>query len=66
MQNYIRKKCGYVYNPTLGDPNSGIEPGIPFSSLPDEWVCPQCGAEKSNFKLEDDPASDIPLVEPVS
>lgn len=38
--------CGYVYDPAEGDPEHGIAPGTPFSDLPDDWVCPRCGAEK--------------------
>jgi flavin reductase (DIM6/NTAB) family NADH-FMN oxidoreductase RutF/rubredoxin len=41
--------CGYVYNPEEGDPASGIKPGTPFEDLPDDWVCPVCGAPKSEF-----------------
>lgn len=41
--------CGYVYHPEEGDPNSGIAPGTSFEDLPDTWVCPVCGAEKSDF-----------------
>jgi rubredoxin len=52
MQNYICKKCGHVYDPTVGDPDSGIEPGLPFEALPDDWVCPQCGAQKTDFELD--------------
>ncbi len=42
--------CGYVYDPDVGDPDSGIEPGTPFEDLPDDWVCPVCGADKSMFE----------------
>ena len=42
--------CGYVYRPELGDADSGIKPGTPFDELPDEWVCPVCGASKSEFE----------------
>ncbi len=46
--------CEYVYDPELGDPDGGIEPGTPFEKLPDDWVCPVCGAAKSKFeKIED-------------
>ncbi|MBA7566002.1 High molecular weight rubredoxin [subsurface metagenome] len=46
--------CEYVYDPELGDPDGGIEPGTPFEKLPDDWVCPVCGAAKSEFeKIED-------------
>ncbi len=41
--------CGYVYNPAEGDLEHGIEPGISFADLPDDWVCPKCGAAKEYF-----------------
>jgi len=45
--------CGYIYDPELGDPDGGIAPGTPFEEIPDDWVCPVCGAAKSQFeKLE--------------
>lgn len=28
---------------------SGIAPGTKFEDLPDDWVCPVCGAPKSQF-----------------
>lgn len=37
--------CGYIYDEEKGDPDSGIPPGTMFEDLPDEWVCPVCGAE---------------------
>jgi len=42
--------CGYIYDPEAGDPDSGIKPGTPFEELPDDWVCPVCGAPKSDFE----------------
>ncbi len=42
--------CGYIYDPELGDPDSGIAPGTPFEKLPDSWICPVCGAAKSDFE----------------
>jgi len=42
--------CGYVYDPELGDPDGGIAPGTPFEEIPDEWVCPVCGASKGEFE----------------
>jgi rubredoxin len=42
--------CGYVYDPAVGDPDAGIEPGTPFEALPDDWVCPDCGADKDMFE----------------
>lgn len=43
-------KCGHIYDPKIGDEKSGIPPGTAFDDLPDDWVCPTCGAAKSMFK----------------
>ena len=45
--------CGYIYNPEKGDPVGGIKQGILFEKLPDNWVCPICGARKHIFKKAD-------------
>jgi rubredoxin len=42
--------CGYVYDPAAGDPDNGIEPGTAFADLPEDWVCPLCGASQDNFE----------------
>lgn len=47
---YICTVCSYVYDPDLGDPDGGIEPGTAFEDLPDDWVCPECGVEKNMFE----------------
>jgi flavin reductase (DIM6/NTAB) family NADH-FMN oxidoreductase RutF/rubredoxin len=52
MQKYKCTVCGYIYDPEQGDPESGIKPGTPFENLPDNWVCPVCGADKSLFEKE--------------
>ncbi|HLO49441.1 MAG TPA: rubredoxin, partial [Kamptonema sp.] len=31
------------------DPDSGIAPGTLFEDIPDDWVCPICGAQKKLF-----------------
>ena len=41
--------CGYIYDPADGDMEAGIEPGTPFSQLPEDWVCPLCGLGKEAF-----------------
>ena len=41
--------CGYVYDPAEGDYERKIEPGTAFADLPDDWVCPKCGATKDYF-----------------
>ncbi len=50
MAKYRCTVCGYIYDPEKGDTNSGIKPGTPFENLPDAWVCPVCGAAKSEFE----------------
>ncbi len=52
MEKYVCTVCGYIYDPEKGDLDSGIKPGTPFEQLPDGWVCPVCGADKSAFELQ--------------
>ena len=52
MDKYVCGPCGYVYNPEEGDTDSGVSKGTPFAELPDEWVCPVCGAGKDAFELQ--------------
>jgi rubredoxin/flavin reductase (DIM6/NTAB) family NADH-FMN oxidoreductase RutF len=51
-QKYICTVCNYVYDPEIGDPDGGIHPGTRFEDIPDSWVCPVCGAKKSEFIKE--------------
>jgi flavin reductase (DIM6/NTAB) family NADH-FMN oxidoreductase RutF/rubredoxin len=53
MKKYTCNVCGYVYDPALGDPDSEIDPGTAFEDLPDDWVCPVCGASKEEFSPQD-------------
>lgn len=50
MAKYRCTVCGYIYDPAPGDPDGGIKPGTPFANLPDNWVCPVCGAGKDKFE----------------
>ena len=45
--------CDWIYDPELGDPDGGIEPGTSFEELPDDWVCPVCGVGKEDFEPVD-------------
>ncbi|HBP37337.1 MAG TPA: rubredoxin [Clostridiales bacterium] len=49
MKSYVCNLCGYVYDPVKGDPDSGVAPGTDFADIPEDWVCPQCGAGKDDF-----------------
>ncbi len=51
MKKYLCP-CGYEYDPAVGDPDNGIAPGTAFEDLPDDWVCPVCGLDKSAFEAE--------------
>lgn len=50
MDKYRCVVCDYIYDPAQGDPDSGVQPGTAFEALPDDWVCPVCGADKSQFE----------------
>jgi rubredoxin len=50
MTKYRCLVCGYIYDPAVGDPDNGVEPGTTFDNLPDDWVCPECGLEKEEFE----------------
>ncbi len=53
MQKYVCEVCGYIYDPEEGDPDNDVEEGTAFESLPEDWVCPMCGADKEDFSPED-------------
>ncbi|MBS3970233.1 MAG: rubredoxin [Clostridia bacterium] len=42
--------CGYIYDPEVGDPDNDVDPGTAFESIPEDWVCPECGAGKEDFE----------------
>ena len=46
---YVCDLYGWEYDEELGDPENGIAPGTKFEDLPDDFVCPLCGADKSSF-----------------
>lgn len=47
--HYVCNGCGYEYDPDLGDPDADIKPGTKFQDLPEDWVCPLCNSEKTEF-----------------
>ncbi len=47
MEKWVCQACGFEY-----DPADGVPPGTSFEDLQDDWVCPVCGAAKSQFKKE--------------
>jgi rubredoxin len=57
MANYVCSVCGFVYDEANGMPEAGIAPGTMWGDLPDDWVCPLCGAEKSEFEKQGESTS---------
>ena len=51
MKKYVCDPCGWIYDPGVGDPDGGIEPGTAFEDIPDDWVCPICGVGKDMFSV---------------
>jgi len=51
MAKYECVVCGWVYDEEKGDPDSGVAAGTKWDDLPDDWVCPMCGAGKDEFEL---------------
>jgi rubredoxin len=43
--------CGWIYNEAEGDPEHGLPPGTPWSTVPMNWTCPECGARKEDFEM---------------
>ena len=50
MRTYVCSVCGYVYDEAKGIPEAGIAPGTKWEELPEDWVCPLCGASKTAFR----------------
>jgi len=46
---YVCDLCGYVYDEAAGEPDAGIDPGVKWDELPDDFACPVCGADKDSF-----------------
>ena len=52
MDKYVCDMCGYIYDPSEGDPDNGVAPGTPWEKVPEDWVCPLCGVGKDQFSTE--------------
>ncbi|MFT7128344.1 MAG: rubredoxin-NAD+ reductase [Gammaproteobacteria bacterium] len=54
--------CGFIYEESKGDPDSGIAPGTKWEDIPDDWICPDCGVGKDDFEMIQMPeeASGVP------
>ncbi len=52
MEKYVCFVCGYIYDEAKGIFEAGIAPGTTWEELPEDWVCPLCGAAKSEFEKQ--------------
>ncbi len=53
MKSYMCTICGLMYHEQEGWPEEGISPGTKWEDVPENWECPQCGAKKSDFDMEE-------------
>ena len=49
IMKYVCDICGWIYDPAVGDPDNGIAPGTDFKDIPEDWTCPECGADTDSF-----------------
>lgn len=54
MKKYICTVCDYIYDPEVGDTDSGVAAGTAFEDIPEDWVCPECGVAKEDFEPYED------------
>jgi len=43
--------CGFIYDEEMGWPDDGIPPGTRWDEVPEDWLCPDCGAGKEDFEM---------------
>ena len=51
MRRYMCAICGFVYDEEKGLPKEGITPKTKWDEIPQDWVCPECGARKEDFEM---------------
>lgn len=52
MEKWRCKVCDWIYDPATGDPDNGVATGTAWEAVPEDWVCPICGAGKGEFEKE--------------
>ena len=57
MVKYVCSICGFIYDEAKGIPEAGIAPGTVWGDLPEDWICPLCGASKSEFEKQGESAA---------
>ena len=49
---YTCEVCGWVYDENEGSEEHGIAPGTKWEDIPEDFICPLCGAGKDQFSKE--------------
>lgn len=52
MEKWRCKVCDWIYDPATGDPDNGVAAGTAWEAIPEDWVCPICGAGEDEFEKE--------------
>ena len=53
MKRWVCVFCGFVYDEAAGMPEHGVAPGTRWEDVPEDLCCPDCGNEKSAFRMEE-------------
>jgi len=62
VKKYLCSVCGYMYDEQTGDEKNGVNPGTKWEDLPENWLCPLCGAVKTEFNEEKEKSTDDKVV----
>lgn len=49
-KKYMCFVCSHIYDEASGEPEAGIAPGTRWEDIPEDWICPECGAVKADFE----------------
>lgn len=49
MMKYVCDVCGWVYDEAEGDSQNGLASGTKWENVPEDFICPICGAGKDQF-----------------
>ena len=53
MKTWVCTVCGWIYDEAAGDPDYDLAPGVAFEDLPEDFVCPLCGVDKTLFEQQE-------------
>jgi len=53
MKTWVCTVCGWVYDEAVGDADYDLAAGVAFEDLPEDFVCPLCGVDKSLFEQQE-------------